>query len=81
MTDVWIRTEPALDGSGYMVTLSVGEDSIVHLTPERAFTYARTVMAYVFRADLCRDRNGSEPACRIAERQQCRKHREDFLPS
>lgn len=51
MSDVWIRTEPTMDGSGYMVTLSVGEDAIVHLDPERAFAHARTVMGYVFRAD------------------------------
>lgn len=51
MTDVWIRTEPTPDDSGYMVTLSVGEDSIVHLTPERAFAYARVLLGHICRAE------------------------------
>lgn len=51
MTEVWIRTEPTPDDSGYMVTLSVGEDSIVHLTPERAFAHARVLLEHVARAE------------------------------
>jgi hypothetical protein len=50
VTDVWIRTEPTADDSGYIVTLSVGEDSIVHLTPERALEYARTLLGHIMRA-------------------------------
>lgn len=49
--DVWIRTEPTLDGDGYMVTLSVGEDAAVTMTPERAFAYARTLLGHISRAD------------------------------
>lgn len=51
MSDVWIRTEPTPDDSGYMVTLSVGEDSIVHLTPERAFGYAQVLLGHICRAE------------------------------
>jgi hypothetical protein len=49
--DVWIRTEPTLDDDGYMVTLSVGEDAAVTMTPDRAFAYARTLLGHIARAD------------------------------
>lgn len=41
----WIRTEPTIDGSAFVVTLSISEDYAVTLTPARANAYAGTLLA------------------------------------
>jgi hypothetical protein len=47
---VWIKTEPTLDGSGYMVTLEASDDVAVTLTPDQAFRHAQGILAAAHRA-------------------------------
>lgn len=47
---VWIKTEPLIDGSGYMVTLDASEDVSVSLTPAEAFRHAQGILAAAHRA-------------------------------
>lgn len=49
-TTIWIQTEPSVDGSTYIVTLSVG-DFISALTPTTAVTHARAVLQAAQRAE------------------------------
>lgn len=48
---VWIKTEPTVDGSAYVVTIEASDDRSVVLTPDRALRYADAVLAYVARAE------------------------------
>jgi hypothetical protein len=47
---VWIKTEPTLDGSGYVVTLDASDDVSVTLTPDQAFKHAQGILAAAHRA-------------------------------
>lgn len=47
---VWIKTEPTLDGSAYVVTLEATDDVAVALDPDRALRYARGVLDAAHRA-------------------------------
>ncbi len=47
---VWIKTEPAIDGSGYVVTLEASDDIAVTLTPDGAFRHAQGILAAAHRA-------------------------------
>lgn len=67
---IWVRTEPTLDGKGFIVTLSLGSDYAVTLTPTRAMAYASTLLAAVADAEydhaimrqLTKDGNDEDPA-------------------
>lgn len=48
---VWIKTEPSLDGSTYVVTIEASEDRAVTLTPDRALRHASEVLSTVARAE------------------------------
>lgn len=48
---VWIKTEPTIDGSTYVVTIEASEDRSVILTPDRALRYASTILNHVARAE------------------------------
>jgi hypothetical protein len=48
---VWIKTEPSLDGSTYVVTVEVSADRAIILSPESAPRYAMTILAAVARAE------------------------------
>lgn len=47
---VWIKTEPAFDGSGYVVTLEASDDVAVTLDPDAATRYAWGVLDAAHRA-------------------------------
>ena len=47
---VWVRTEPTVDGSGYVVTLEASDDVAVTLTPDVALRHAQGVLAAAHRA-------------------------------
>ena len=48
---VWIKTEPTVDGSAYVVTIEASDDRAMVLTPDRALRYASAILAYVARAE------------------------------
>lgn len=48
---LWIRTEPSIDGTTFIVTLSIGADWSATLTPIRAFAYAGALLAAVADAE------------------------------
>ena len=48
---VWIKTDPTPDGSGYIVTLEVGQDTARILTPDEAMAHAAGVLAAAHRAE------------------------------
>jgi hypothetical protein len=48
---VWIKTEPSLDGSTYVVTVEVSADRAITLTPQSAPRYAMAILAAVSRAE------------------------------
>lgn len=48
---MWIRTEPAVDGASYVVTLELNADHAIVLTPTRATTYALAFLAAAQRAE------------------------------
>jgi hypothetical protein len=48
---VWIKTTPALDGSGYVVTLEADDDTARVLTPTEALAYAAGVLAAASRCE------------------------------
>ena len=48
---VWIKTEPSLDGSTYVVTVEVSEDRAILLTPETSPRYALTILQAIARAE------------------------------
>ncbi len=48
---VWIKSEPSLDGSTYMVTVEASDDLARVLTPDDALQYAWGVLAAAQRAD------------------------------
>ena len=50
MSEVWINTEPSVDGAGYVVTLSASDDVAVTLTPDRALRHAVGVLRAAHRA-------------------------------
>lgn len=47
---VWIRSEPTIDGSTYVVTLEVGQDSAITFDRQRATAYALGVLDAAHRA-------------------------------
>jgi hypothetical protein len=47
---VWVKTEPTVDGSAYVVTLEASDDVAVTLDPERALRYAWGVLDAAHRA-------------------------------
>lgn len=47
---VWIKTDLALDDSGYVVTLEASDDVAVTLTPDRALKHAQGILAAAHRA-------------------------------
>lgn len=47
---VWIKTEPTMDGTGYVVTLDASDDVSVTLTPTDALRHAQGVLAAAQRA-------------------------------
>ncbi|MGH3813433.1 MAG: hypothetical protein ACRDUV_13425, partial [Pseudonocardiaceae bacterium] len=47
---VWIKSEPTVDGTAYVVTLEASDDVAVTLTPERALRYAWGVLDAAHRA-------------------------------
>lgn len=47
----WIRTEPTIDGSAFVVTLSITEDHAVTLTPARANQYAGALLGAAAEAE------------------------------
>jgi hypothetical protein len=49
--DVWIFTEPLVDGSGYMVTINAGKDKAATLTPGGALRYAQHLLWVASRAE------------------------------
>lgn len=49
--DVWIFTEPMLDGTGYMVTINAGKDKATTLTPDAALIYAQHLLWVASRAE------------------------------
>lgn len=54
MTDesaVWIKTEPSVDGSTYVVTIEFSDDRSIPLTPDTAPRYAMTILQAVARAE------------------------------
>ena len=50
-TAVWIKTEPTLDGQGWMVTVEVNEDTALTLDRESASGYAYAVLGAVAHAE------------------------------
>ena len=48
---IWIKTEPSIDGSTYMVTVEIDEDRAIPLTPESAPRYAMTILEAIARAE------------------------------
>jgi hypothetical protein len=48
---VWIKTEPTVDGSAYVVTIEASQDRSTVLTPDRALRYASTILGHVARAE------------------------------
>ena len=49
--EVWIKTDPTPDGTGYVVTLEVGQDTARILTPDEAMAHAAGVLAAAHRAE------------------------------
>lgn len=48
---VWIKTEPSIDGSTYMVTIEFSDDRSIPMTPDTAPRYAMTILQAVARAE------------------------------
>lgn len=48
---LWIKTEPSLDGSTYVVTVEINADRSMMLTPDSARRYASTILEAVARAE------------------------------
>lgn len=48
---IWIKTEPSVDGSTYVVSLELGDDRAVVMTPERAMAHASVILAAAQRAE------------------------------
>jgi len=48
---VWIKTEPSVDGSTYMVTVEIDNDRAIALTPDSAPRYAMTILEAIARAE------------------------------
>lgn len=48
---IWIKTDLAVDGSGYVASLEVGDDTARVLTPREALSHAYGVLAAVGRAE------------------------------
>lgn len=48
---VWIKTEPSVDGSTYVVTIEFDDDHATVLTPRTARDYASAVLEYAQRAE------------------------------
>lgn len=49
--EVWVRTEPTLDGKSFMVVIEFDPDNAVTLTPLEAHDYVDTVYAALARAE------------------------------
>lgn len=49
---IWIKTQPRLDGAGYVVTLEVDDDTALTLTPAVALNYAEALLTVVQRAEF-----------------------------
>jgi hypothetical protein len=47
---VWVKTEPTVDGSAYVVTIEASDDVAVTLDPDRALRYAWGVLDAAHRA-------------------------------
>lgn len=89
--DVWIFTEPTIDGTGYMVTINAGKDKAATLTPDDALRYAQHLLWVCSRAeydalvarqlyDVLKGKDGPEPPERTAVYmvQQLREDRPDL---
>lgn len=48
---IWIKTEPSVDGSTYVVSVEFSDDRAIVLTPERVLRYATTVLGAAQRAE------------------------------
>lgn len=44
---IWIRTEPSVDGSTFMVTVEFGQDRSITLDEQGAFQYAKAILTAV----------------------------------
>lgn len=49
--NVWVRTEPTLDGKSFMVTIEFDADNAASLTPVQVFDYVNIIYAAVARAE------------------------------
>lgn len=50
-TAVWMRTEPTLDGTGYMVVIEIDDDHALTLDREQANAYSYAILEAVARAE------------------------------
>lgn len=50
-TDIWIKTQPTIDGKTYAVTIEAGEDNSFGLDPTSAMEYAMQLLKAVQYAD------------------------------
>lgn len=48
---VWIKTEPSVDGSTYIVTVEIDDDKAIRLDPHSAPNYALAILQAIARAE------------------------------